>query len=112
MDREQARQYIKGQLESYLQSKGINTRKNFKCLNPDHNDNNPSMSYDRKRNKVHCFSCGADYDTFDLIGIDYNLTDPADIFNKGYELYNISFNDIDRISRRSTPEEDFNFKWG
>ncbi len=110
MDREQAKYYIKEQLENYLQNIGINTRKNFKCLNPDHNDNNPSMSYDRKRNKVHCFSCGADYDTFDLIGIDYNLTDPADIFNKAYELYNVSFNDIDRISRISTPEEDFNFK--
>lgn len=110
MDREQAKYNIKEQLEDYLQGRGINTRKNFKCLNPDHNDNNPSMSYDKKRNKVHCFSCGADYDTFDLIGIDYNLTDPADIFNKGYEIYNISFNDIDRILRRSTPEEDFNFK--
>lgn len=109
MDREQAKDYIKNQIEDYLQGKGINTRKNFNCLNPQHIDNNPSMSLDRKRNKAHCFSCGADYDTFDLIGIDYNLTDPAEIFNKGHELYNIYFNDMDKIPYRNSPEAEFNF---
>lgn len=90
MDREQAREYIKGQLDDYLQSKGINTRKPFCCLNPEHNDRHPSMSYDRKRGKAHCFSCGADYDTFDIIGIDFGLTDPAKIFSKAHELFNIT----------------------
>jgi replicative DNA helicase len=89
MDREQARDYIKGELESYLSSKGINTRKPFKCLNPAHPDKKPSMSYDTKRNKAHCFSCGADYDTLDIIGIDYGITDSGEIFKKAYELFNI-----------------------
>ena len=89
MTREQARDYIKGQLESYLQSKGINTRKAFTCLNPEHTDRNPSMSYDKHRQKVHCFSCGADYDTLDLIGIDYGLSDSKEIFKKAYEIFNI-----------------------
>ena len=90
MDREQAREYIKGELESYLMGKGLNTRSPFICLNPSHTDNNPSMSYDKKRNKVHCFSCNADYDTFDLIGNEYGLTEQADIFSKAYELFRIN----------------------
>jgi replicative DNA helicase len=47
------------------------------------------MNYDKKRNKVHCFSCGADYDTLDIIGIDHGLTDGRDIFNKAYEIFNL-----------------------
>ncbi len=93
MDREAARQYIKDHLEDYLESEwGINTRKPFRCLNPDHNDHKPSMSIDRSsRSGIHCkcFSCGAYYDTFDLIGIKYGLTDPSEIFNKAYEVFQI-----------------------
>ena len=93
MNREQAKDLVKSYLESYLQSKGINTSKPFRCLNPDHADRHPSMSYDKERLRVKCFSCGASYDIFDLIGIDYGLTDPKDIFNKAYELYNITIDD-------------------
>lgn len=89
MDREQARSIVKGYLEDYLKGKGINTRKPFRCLNPDHPDKHPSMSYDRERQRCKCFSCGASYDIFDLIGIDYGLKEDKDIFNKAYELYNI-----------------------
>ena len=89
MNREQAAQTIKGNLEDYLQSRGINTAKPFKCLNPAHQDNNPSMSFDRERNKAHCFSCGADYSTLDLIGIDYNITDYNEMLSKAAELYHI-----------------------
>lgn len=90
MDREQARDTVKGYLEDYLRSKGINTRKPFNCLSPDHNDTHPSMSYDRRGQRCKCFSCGVSYDIFDLIGIDYGLSDDKDIFNKAYELYNIN----------------------
>lgn len=103
MDRDTAKTYIRDRLEDYLQSRGIDTRKPFLCLNPTHKDSNPSMSLDRKRNKCHCFSCLADYDTFDLIGIDYGLTEPRDIFSKAYELYHI---EID-APRRATAREDF-----
>ena len=89
-NRDQAKEYIKSQIENYLKQKGIDTRKPFKCLNPTHADKNPSMSYDSKRNKAHCFSCGADYDILDLIGLDYNLSDSKDIFNKAYEIYHIT----------------------
>ena len=95
MDRDTAKQYVKDQLEDYLRQQGINTRKPFCCLNPDHPDTNPSMSYDRKRNKVHCFSCGADYDIIDLIKIDYGISNDKDAFSKAYELYSV---DLDRVN--------------
>lgn len=90
MDRETAKETVKGYLYGYLGRQGINTRKPFKCLNPDHTDRHPSMSYDKKRNKCHCFSCGADYDIIDLIKIDYGLSDDKAAFERAYELYNIN----------------------
>lgn len=82
-------QEIKNQLENYLHSKGINTKKPFHCLNPSHDDKNPSMSY--KNNKVKCFACEASYDIYDLIGLDYNLTNFADQAKKACEIYNIPY---------------------
>ena len=58
-------------LADYLRAKGIDPRRRFRCLNPDHLDRNPSMAYDARRHKVHCFACGADYDLFDLLAIDH-----------------------------------------
>ena len=89
MDREQAKDIVKGHLTDWLESHGCSTRRPFLCLNPDHPDTNPSMSYDRKRNKVHCFACGADYDLLDLVGIEYGLTDQRAIFDKAYSLYGL-----------------------
>lgn len=90
MDRETAREIVKGYLEDYLRNKGINTRKPFNCLNPDHPDKHPSMSYDRQRQRCKCFSCGASYDIFDLIGIDYGLADDKAVFEKAYNLYGLT----------------------
>lgn len=101
MDREQAKETAKGRLEEYLQQKGINTRKPFNCLNPEHTDRTPSMSLDRRHNRVKCFSCGVSYDVFDLIGIDYGITDQGEQFKKAYELFGI------QPDGRSKPEEDF-----
>lgn len=92
MDRDTAKQYVKAELELYLQGRGINTSRPFRCLNPAHNDNKPSMSIDRSSKSglhCHCFSCHAYYDTFDLIGIEYGLTEETDIFNKAYEIFGI-----------------------
>ena len=106
MDREQAKEYVKQGLEQYLQGKGINTRKPFRCLNPEHNDSHASMSIDRSsRSGIHCkcFSCNAYYDTFDLIALDYGLTDELEIFNKGYELFGLQVEG----SYRQSAAEDF-----
>lgn len=104
MDRDQARQYVKGQLESYLRGKGIDPSRSFRCLNPEHNDSKPSMSVDRTSSSglhCHCFSCHAYYDTFDLIGIDYGITDEAAKFSKGYELYGLTVENDKTDSARS-----------
>lgn len=97
MDRDQAKRYVKGQLEPYLAQKGLNTKKPFHCLNPAHGDKNPSMSFDRRRNKVHCFACGADYDIFDVVGLDHGLTDPREAFEKTYDLF-----EVDRPAARAS----------
>lgn len=88
MNRDQAKEIVKDYLGDYLQAKGINPRKPFNCLNPEHPDKHPSMSYDRQRQRCKCFSCGASYDIYDLIGMDYGLTGRA-VFDKAYELYNL-----------------------
>lgn len=93
MDRDQARRYVKEQMEDYLTQKGLNLRKPFHCLNPEHPDKKPSMSFDRRRNKVHCFACGVDYDIFDLIGLDHGLREPAEIFQKAFEIYEVEGGD-------------------
>lgn len=67
MDRDAAIQEVKTHLTDYLQEKGLPLNKPFNCLNPDHDDVHPSMSYDRQHNLVHCFSCGKSYDLLDLI---------------------------------------------
>lgn len=89
MNRDEAKATMKNMLADYLGRKGINTKKPFKCLNPLHNDTHPSMSFDRKRNRVHCFSCGATYDIFSLIGAEYGLTNFNDQFKKACNIFGI-----------------------
>lgn len=89
MNPEEAKEYAKTNLEAYLNAKGINTTSNFSCLNPAHEDNHPSMSFDSRRNRCHCFSCGVDYDIFDVVAIDTGLSG-KELFNHVYSLYNIS----------------------
>ena len=70
---EQTRDYLKTKLGDYLRSKGINPAAEFRCLNPEHRDLHPSMSYNMHNNTVHCFACNATYDIFDLVGMDCQL---------------------------------------
>lgn len=92
MTKDEAKRYVREHLEDYLQAKGIDPHKgNFHCLNPEHEDKNPSMSFFRDKNGIsrcHCFSCGKSYDTFDLIAIDYH-TSGAETFRKAYELFRL-----------------------
>ena len=36
-------------LADYLRSRGIDPRRRFRCLNPEHLDRDPSMGYDARR---------------------------------------------------------------
>ena len=78
---------LRPRLTDYLYDRGINPRKRFRCLNPQHLDRNPSMGYDPNRQKVHCFACGADYDLFDLLTLDHNLTSPREALSFASRLY-------------------------
>lgn len=85
---ERAAQDLRPRLEDYLISKGLPIKKAFLCLNPEHGDRSPSMSYDSRRHRVHCFSCGCSYDIFDLVGMEYGLTESKAILEKVASMYN------------------------
>lgn len=89
MNYEDAKNYAKSQIESYLQGLGINTQKNFRCLTSEHEDNHPSMSFNRNTNSVHCFACGANGDIFDVVGWVEGITDPSEKFRRTYEILGI-----------------------
>lgn len=87
--REQKTKLLRGYLAQYLISQQIDISKPFQCLNPAHEDSNPSMSFYEKGEIVKCFGCGAQYDLFDLIGIDYSLTSFPEQKAKAEALYSI-----------------------
>ena len=78
---------LRPMLETYLRERGIDPRKRFRCLNPEHFDHDPSMGYDSKRHKVHCFACGADYDLFDLLQMNEHLSSPLEALSEASRRY-------------------------
>ena len=101
MNPEEAKEIAKSHLLDYLNAKGINTSTNFSCLNPSHDDKHPSMSFDSRRNRCHCFSCGVDYDIFDVVGLETGLTG-KELFEHVYRLYNISVDYSDFNKNQNT----------
>ncbi len=101
MDRKTAKEELKRHLKEYLENEhGLNVSRPFSCLSPEHQDKNPSMSFDKERQRVHCFSCGVSYDLIDLVRQDYNLSSYGEAFSKGCELFGI---DIDGRSDSPRP---------
>lgn len=78
---------LRPHIVDYLRAKGIDPARRFRCLDPRHLDRDPSMGYDAKRQKVHCFACGADYDLFDLLAIDEGLSSPKEALDRASQLY-------------------------
>lgn len=89
MNTKAALAHCKASLAAYLAGKGVDVSRPFICFNPAHDDTRPSMRFDRARNKAHCFACGSDYDTLDLIGIEYGL-EGKELFRKAYELFGLN----------------------
>lgn len=57
-------------LQYALENGVVLEHNNFlRCLSPEHEDKNPSMSYWEEANIFHCFSCGANYDIFNLANL-------------------------------------------
>jgi len=94
-----------------LLSKGVNMEKQFSCLNPQHPDKKPSMSYNKQNYTVKCWSqCNTSYDIFDLVGLEYGLTSDKDKFQKVYDMYNIEIDSnpinlslADKATKSSAP---------
>lgn len=103
MNRETAKEEVKQNLEDYLQRMGINTRQPFKCLAGTHEDAHPSMSYDRKAQRVKCFSCEASMDLIDLIGTVEGIEGYNDRLKRACSLYGIQLDD--EPIRSTTPQE-------
>ncbi len=62
---EQDKQDLKRKLPEYLKMRGIEIKgKNILCINPAHNETNPSMSYQATDHYLNCFGCGESYDIF------------------------------------------------
>ena len=98
---------FKPMLADYLINKhNININRPFTCLNPSHEDNHPSMSYSSKYNICKCFACGASYDIFDMIGLDYGVEsfkEKLEIVDKLYpNISNIVFKKFDVVESENS----------
>ena len=81
-------QKFKNFMEEYLQLKGIDTNKLFRCFSKTHEDKHPSMSFYKKNQTCTCFGCGEKYDIFKLVGQEYGITNFYSQIKKVEELYN------------------------
>lgn len=64
MNLQELQENLKPNLKKYLVEQGITPERLIQCLNPEHEDNNPSMGYIAKDHIYHCFTCGAVVDIF------------------------------------------------
>jgi len=62
-------QTVKEQLPNYLEEHGINITRNFKCLDPAHEDSNPSCRLLPDNIHAYCFSCHKIFDIFDAVQV-------------------------------------------
>lgn len=99
MDRELAIEAIRQNLPTYLSYKGVDINRKFRCLCPEHLDNNPSMMYSKRRNKCHCFACGADADTFKLLQWDYGVDSFQEAFEIGCQLFGLDLETRERKTK-------------
>ena len=115
MINDQVIEEIKTHLKDYLEEKGLSTRHNFSCISGTHEDKNPSMSYDEKRDIIKCFSCNSSYDLISLYAKDNNLDNSKDFKQIIDELalkYNIDTKEnktdtIKKVTKVTPKKEDY-----
>jgi DNA primase len=74
----------------------------IKCLNPEHEDNNPSFRIDRISGAAHCFSCGFKTNIFKYFGVFTNPV-PLRIANLKKKLQELSANQELAVPLGHTP---------
>lgn len=90
LTRTEAVRYIKeNYTESYLHQRGMPTNRNITCLTGTHADKKPSMGYDPEAKQMHCFTCEARMDIFDLIGLEYGVQDFNWQLERACEMYGV-----------------------
>lgn len=62
---DEVRNQVKEKLSDYLASHGITSQNNFKCINPQHAESNPSCGILKDKTHFHCLGCGITGDIFD-----------------------------------------------
>lgn len=86
--------------------------KNNKCLCFLHGENNPSMSFDPKKKKFKCFSCGQSYDLFNHYQQYYNLSflEALKLIVRDFNLnIDVIINESDRKPKKPpTKHENYN----
>ena len=84
-------------MQEILQMEKYNPQRKLGCCpNPDHDDHNPSCSYDPKRHLFHCFSCGYTIDlvsAYMLSGMSFTDACRKLFAEAGYQY---DFSEIDR----------------
>lgn len=84
---------LKKSLPLWLKEHGCSLKKNFRCLNPEHEDKHPSMHYFPQTETVHCFACGTTYDIFHLVGQEEHIPDFPSQLKRVQERYGFSQRD-------------------
>jgi replicative DNA helicase len=86
---DEALNFTKKKLAEYLRGKRINYNEPFTCLNPAHHDLLSHMRYNSEFHTIACSECGAIYDIFDVIGLDYGSSSPEESRRRAFWLYNV-----------------------
>lgn len=94
---------LMNRLGEYLEMTGRSTNKNFTCANPDHPDKNPSMHF--YETACFCFSCGARYNVFKMIGVDYGIESFQGQVEKACELFHVSSKDAAALTQPLREQE-------
>jgi DNA primase catalytic core len=63
------REQLASHFVEYLESRGVETAKNFSCLDPAHEDKNPSCSLLPDHSGAYCHSCSRHFDIFDAVSL-------------------------------------------